>query len=298
MISYKIMRKICLALLFLILPLKSFAFDLPQPSGWVNDFANVISAEHKTKLTALINQLQEKTSAEIMVVTIASIAPYDEKEYARMIFDSWKPGKKGKDNGILILLAVQQRRWRIETGYGMEGMLPDGVCGQIGRDYMVPYFKTGNYDAGIYYGVERIVSIIARNLNTSINNIQTGSLRPRNSQIAKAFLPFFAIFFFSLWNIPWPIFVGLPFTLLFASAMAQTSKTAGICAIIGYFIAMIIRHKIWTQAPADKRKSFFWTLIWGLAALGGSNRGYSSGGFGGGSFGGGSGGGGGGGGGF
>src|SRR3990167_8925883 len=86
-----------------------FAENIPQPTGWVNDFAGVISGEYKDKLTALIQELEEKTSAEIAVVTVESISPYDEKEYARLLFDNWNPGKKGKDNGVLVLLALKER---------------------------------------------------------------------------------------------------------------------------------------------------------------------------------------------
>ena len=282
------MRKLSIAILLLFLPLKVFCQELPQPSGWVNDFAGVISLESREKINALISELEVKTSAEIFVVTISSIAPYDEKEYARRIFDSWKPGKKGKDNGVLLLLAIQERRWRIETGYGLEGILPDGVCGEIGRNYMVPYFKKGNYDAGIYSGVSQVISLIAKNAGVGISN--TTLMKPSRKNVSNtAFLPFFALLFFSLWNIPWPIFIGLPFTLLFASAMAQDSKTAGILAIVGYFIAMFFRHRIWSNMPVSQRKSFFWILIWGLAGLSGSGRGYygGGGGFGGGGFGGG-----------
>jgi uncharacterized protein len=155
------MRKLCFLFAFLIFPLFVYAQNLPQPSGWVNDFAGVISPEYKEKLSSLIEELEQKTTTEIAVVTVTSIAPYDEKEYARLLFDNWKPGKKGKDNGVLVLLAIKERRWRIETGYGVEGILPDGLCGEIGRNYMVPYFKEGKYGEGLYQGVIKIAGIIS-----------------------------------------------------------------------------------------------------------------------------------------
>ena len=142
-----------------------FAENIPQPYALVNDFANVISSDYRDKLTSLIQELEAKTSVEIAVVTIESISPYDENGYARLLFDNWKPGEKGKDNGVLVLLAVKERRWRIETGYGMEGILPDGLCGEIGRNYMVPYFKDGKYGEGLYYGVLRIYQIISKDIN-------------------------------------------------------------------------------------------------------------------------------------
>lgn len=167
-INYKYMRKIFLTLVFLLLPLLGYAQKVPQPLGWVNDFANVIDQANADKLSALADEVEQKTSTEIAVVTVAYIAPYDEKEYARMLFDNWKPGKKGKDNGVLVLLAVKERRWRIETGYGVEGILPDGLCGEIGRNYMVPNFKAGNYGEGLYQGVCAIADIIAKDAHVTL----------------------------------------------------------------------------------------------------------------------------------
>lgn len=166
------MRKICFLLIFLILPFLVYAQNIPQPSGWVNDFAGVIGPEYKEKINALIEELQQKTTAEIAVVTVNSIAPYDEKEYARLLFDNWKPGKKGKDNGVLVLLAIKERRWRIETGYGVEGILPDGLCGEIGRNYMVPFLKQANYGEGLYRGMMKIAQVIGKDANIELNTLQ------------------------------------------------------------------------------------------------------------------------------
>ncbi len=162
------MRKIFLILVFLILPFLGYAKDIPQPVGWISDFANVIDKGNADKLTSLIEEVEQKTTAEIAVVTVSSIAPYDEKEYARLLFDNWKPGKKGKDNGVLVLLAVKERRWRIETGYGVEGILPDGICGDIGRNYMVPHFRAGKYGEGLYQGICAIANIIAKDAHVTL----------------------------------------------------------------------------------------------------------------------------------
>jgi uncharacterized protein len=162
------MRKIFITLLFLILPSWGYAQHIPQPAGWVNDFANVIDQGNDGKLRSLIEEVEQKTSTEIAVVTVTSIAPYDEKEYARLLFDNWKPGKKGKDNGVLVLLAVKERRWRIESGYGVEGILPDGLCGEIGRTYMVPRFKEGSYGEGLYQGARAIANIIAKDAHVTL----------------------------------------------------------------------------------------------------------------------------------
>ena len=283
------MKKLWLGLLFLILPVFSLGENLPQPQGWVNDFANVISSDYREKLNALIQELEEKTSSEIAVVTVNSISPYDEQAYARLIFDNWKPGKKAKDNGVLVLLAVKERRWRIETGYGVEGILPDGLCGDIGRNYMVPYFKQRNYGAGLYYGVTKIAKVIAgdTHLDTAVSLPKEANLRNRNP-FEGIFLMVFALAFFSIWNIPWPIFIGLPFTLIFALSFAGTFPLAGILVLVGYFIAMFIRYRIWADMPPSNRKGFLYVLIFGLAVLPGQRTGrFGRGGFGGGGFGGG-----------
>ncbi len=162
------MRKIFLILFFLILPFLGYAQNIPRATGWVSDFANVIDKGDVDKISSLIEEVGQKTSTEISVVTIASIAPLDEKEYARLLFDNWKPGKKGKDNGVLVLLAVKERRWRIETGYGVEGILPDGLCGEIGRNYMVPYFKEAKFGEGLYQGMRAIANIIAKDAHVTL----------------------------------------------------------------------------------------------------------------------------------
>lgn len=166
-----------------------FAQDIPEPAGWVNDFAGVISPEYRDRISALIQELEEKTSSEVAVVTIDSVAPYDEKTYARALFDNWKPGKKGKDNGVLVLLAIKERRWRIEVGYGLEGTLPDGLCGEIGRKYMVPYFKEAKFGEGLYYGVAAIAKEIAEDANVTIGGLG-------NAKFKESYQDEFLIFIF------------------------------------------------------------------------------------------------------
>jgi uncharacterized protein len=247
---------IVLVLFLFVGIISTYPKDLPEPDGWINDFAGVISTEYKDKINILLSELEEKTSAEIAVVTIKDIAPYDEKEYARMLFDKWKPGKKGKDNGVLILLAINQRAWRIETGYGVEGILPDGLCGEIGRSYMVPYFKDLRYSEGLYFGINKIANIIANDANINLTNQDSASLAKTNKD-APGFLYIFAPIFFYIWNLPWPLFIGLPFTLIFAFAFFQISKTLGILVILGYLGSLLTRYIYWSKLPPEKRKNFF-----------------------------------------
>ncbi|MBM3243812.1 MAG: TPM domain-containing protein [Candidatus Omnitrophica bacterium] len=271
------MRKIAFLIFILLLPLAVFADTLPVASGWVNDYAGVISPEYKERIESVISQLEQKTGAEIVVITVKSISPYDEKEYARMVFDKWKPGKKGKDNGILILLATSERLWRIETGYGIEGALPDGLCAEIGRKDMVPYFKSGEYGKGIYAGVSRIAGIIAGDAKLGMEGLASKSDKENVPLIVYFFLP---VFFF-IWSLPWPVFLSLPFTLIFAAVFLSFAPVLSILIILGFILSMILRYLLWKKQPPEKRKNFFKMQDFGKGSS--SHRGWGiGGGFGGG----------------
>lgn len=280
-------------LLALLVSFKAEAEEkIPSAVGWVNDFAGVINSEYRNKIESIIEETERATSAEIAVATFKSIAPYDEASYARLVFDNWKIGKKGKDNGVLVLIAVTERRWRIETGYGLEGILPDGLCGEIGRNHMVPYFKQGRYGEGIYNAVAAIARIIAKDADASLSSLEGVQLKKYREPV-PIFMYFFAPIFFFLWNLPWPFIIGLPFTLIFALAFYQMSPILGILVIIGYIGSLVARYRYWSKQPPKKRGSFFGTQSYGGTSGGGGGFGGFGGGGGGGGFGGGGGGGGG-----
>jgi len=200
------MRKLCVVILFLMLPFSGFAQNTEQISERVTDSAGVISREYRDKLNALILDLEDKTTAQIAVFSVGSIAPYNEKTYAQMLFDKWKLGEKGKDNGVLVLLAVKERRWHIETGYGVEGILPDGLCGEIGRNFMVPYFKEGKFAQGLYSGVARIAQIIANDSGVKLGTpAATSSPAQGEGELwikLIIFFVFFGLFFLSFVFFP------------------------------------------------------------------------------------------------
>ncbi len=272
---------------FLVRPVS--AEVIPKPEGWINDYAHVISAEYQKKLEALISELESKTSAEIAVVTVKSIAPHDEVGYARLLFDNWKIGKKGRDNGVLVFLAVDERRWRIETGYGVEGILTDGRCGEIGRNVMVPIFKQGNYGEGLYSGVAAIASLIARDSKVTIDGL--ADYNPsRESNTIDPFVSFILFYigapiFFFAWNLPWPVYIGLPLTIIFAFALFGFNPISGLLVMASYVASMIFRFSYWLRLSPSKRKNFFGPQTYGGTWAGNSGGwGISGGGFGGGGW--------------
>ncbi|MFN7983055.1 MAG: TPM domain-containing protein [Vicinamibacterales bacterium] len=139
------------------------AQELPTHVGKVNDFASVLSASDRDALEARLGELERATSAEVAVVTIPNLNMRSIEEYANELFNRWGIGKAGKDNGVLVLVAVQEHTMRIEVGYGLEGVLPDGLAGAVIRESFLPRFRKGDYPAGILEGTARVIDIVRRN---------------------------------------------------------------------------------------------------------------------------------------
>lgn len=135
---------------------------------WVSDMVGVVDAATKQRLNALIDELEQKTSAEIAVVTIHRTDGRDPKEFATELFKRWGIGKKDKDNGILVLLVMEARRVEVETGYGVEGVLPDGKVGAILDKEVIPRFKQGDFGGGLLSGVQAMAKTLDPSLKASL----------------------------------------------------------------------------------------------------------------------------------
>jgi len=134
--------------------------ELPSPAGPVTDLARIVDSGTKERLLQVILDVRERTTAEIAILTVPSTAPEPIEQYSVAIFDRWKIGKRGQDNGLLFLVAVQDRRLWITTGYGLEGILPDGKVGEIRDREIVPFFRAGQYAEGILRGTEALARVI------------------------------------------------------------------------------------------------------------------------------------------
>src|ERR1700735_2553709 len=127
--------------------------SLPAPTGYVSDFAGVLSPSTKYNLENLCTQVDRQAQAQIAVVTIKTLDNDQSiEEFATALEDKWKVGPKGTDRGVLMVLVMTPRRGRIEVGYGLEGILNDAKVGDIGRS-MIPDAEQGNYNAAIPLGV-------------------------------------------------------------------------------------------------------------------------------------------------
>jgi uncharacterized protein len=156
-------RFFILGLFLLLVGMPCFAQDVPYPApkGFVSDYAGILSAETVQALDSICRQVQQKTTAQIAVVILSSTKPLEIEQYAVELFEKWGIGTKEKDNGLLLLVAINDRSVRIETGYGLEGAIPDAIANDIIQNTIIPEFKQGQYEKGMLQAVLSISGIIA-----------------------------------------------------------------------------------------------------------------------------------------
>ena len=173
-----------LTILVLFIPIGVWAQeeDIPSPTQnfYVNDFANVLDSQTEQYIMQHSIRLDELTGAQVVVVTVDTIGDIPLEEYSLNILRGWGIGSAEKNNGVLILVAVEDRKSRIEIGYGLEGALPDSKTGWIQDDYMIPYFTAGDYSTGILEGYKAIVTEIYNEYNIETDSL--GELTPTPSQ--------------------------------------------------------------------------------------------------------------------
>jgi uncharacterized protein len=155
--------------------------QFPEPKGYVNDFAGVIPQEYENKITAVAEEVEQKTGVQIAVVTVRNMGGLDEKDYAARLFKSWGIGSKENDEGVLIFMSLDERRLRIETGYGIESVITDGTAGQILDDSVIPLLQRGEYGPGFFQGVLAVTDLIAKDKGVVI----TGS-RYREQSVPRS----------------------------------------------------------------------------------------------------------------
>jgi uncharacterized protein len=167
----KIIRLFNAAAIALLLPAIALAEEAsyPAPTGFVNDFAEVLSPAAEAKIADLLRELDKKTSAEVAVYIVGTTSPETIESYAVTLFKNWrwpgatKPGigKEGKDNGVLLLVVIADRKMRIEVGYGLEGTIPDAVAKRIVENLLLPRFREKKFDEGIAAAAEALAALIS-----------------------------------------------------------------------------------------------------------------------------------------
>lgn len=153
--------------------------QFPKPRGAVNDFASLIPEREERMMENITREVLQKTGTAIVIATVDTVGDSDYETYANELYANWGIGKKGEDKGVLIFLTKKERKVRIETGYGVEGILPDGLVGQILDDYIVPFLKKGDYGKGLLNGTIAISQIIAKDAGVKITGQSQSPYSPR-----------------------------------------------------------------------------------------------------------------------
>jgi len=234
-----------------------------KPQGYVSDFAGVLSSAAKTKLTALCAEVDQKAKAQIAIVTVSSLKGEPIEQFSIDLATQWGVGPKQQARGILILLAPTDRKYRVEVGYGLEAILPDGKVGGFGRE-AVPFLQRSDYDDAALLLAQRVAAVIADDQKVTLDTLSgaapTPSAEPDNNSLPVSsivWLLFIVVFLF------FPI-AGFFLRILFGASMISGRR----------------RGSWWMGGPPYGGGS------WGGGGFGGSGGG-GFGGFGGGSFGGG-----------
>lgn len=191
--------------------------EIPAYKGYVNDFSGIISTENQRRINYYLDELDKKTGAQVAVVTINSLKGNSIEAASLDIGRKWGIGQKGKNTGVVILIAVQDKKMRIEIGYGLEGIITDGKAGRIRDEYMIPMFKQGNMEQGIINGTFAVAGEIAKGYKVEMtdafnsfvdtmntNNADSGSSlsHKRHSSNGDAFVILFIIFMIIISILP------------------------------------------------------------------------------------------------
>lgn len=198
------MRLLLTVCLLFLLPLPAGAKEMkfPAPRGAVNDFAQVIPAEYERRMSDLARLVWERAGVALVVATFPDLGGEPIEEFANRLYEAWGIGKKGEDKGLLILLAMKERRIRVETGYGVEGILPDAKVGAIMDRYIIPYLRRGRIGEGLYSGLLAFAQVVAEEEGVELKGAPAPL--PRRRTTPALFFPiffpllFFLLFFFSL----------------------------------------------------------------------------------------------------
>lgn len=193
---------VCLTFFTIVISAQS----LPRPSGYINDFASVISSQDKSWMESVARSINNQSGVAIAVATIPSIAPYSIEEYSMLLAEGWGVGKAGDDRGILFVLAVAERKIRIEVGYGLEGILPDAKTGSLIDKTMVPHLRNNDFSTGLKNGFSAAAAIIAEEYNIQISGLPAAEESTQEGTgIPFEIIIFLIIFFFGGGRIFWPL---------------------------------------------------------------------------------------------
>jgi len=284
--------------LVLIVATRGFALEVPRLDGRVTDLAGLFSSTTVTTMENDLKALEQETGAQVAVLTIPSLDGQPLEDFSMRVVDAWKLGTRDRDNGVLILIARDDRKIRIEVGYGLEGVLPDVLCGRIIDNAMKPAFRQGDFSGGTQRTVELIAGLVRGDPEASAafpdTSMEASDAVPLLA-MAAIFTSVIGVFafsaLFSKGGGAWFLYLFLvPFFFAFPSAILGAKW--GVILVVVWLIGFpILRMLLWhTNIGKGFRTTHPTWTTWGSSGGSwGGGGGFSGGGFsgGGGSFGGG-----------
>ncbi len=274
----KILKRVCLLVIIFmcLLTIKSLAIVSPTSNFYVNDYANVLSAETEKYIMNANIDLQKRTGAQIVVVTVKSLDGQSIEEYATALFRKFGIGDATKNNGVLLLCSTGERLFRIEVGYGLEGTLTDGKTGRIQDKYIIPYLRNNDYDEGIKNGFSAVLQEVGGEYGVQINEQETPQVFHTefsgNAIKELVWIAYVFISFIGKHNRNWKrrlifstIIMTISCLLKFVFKLEYAITYGIVCIVLGLIFSL----------PENKRSGY-----WG----GSSGGGFSGGGFSGGGF--------------
>lgn len=271
-------RAVCFLaiLLVLVAAVRAETPDKLKPRGYVNDFGGVLDVQSQQRLTALCKEVDDKTHAQIAVVTVRTLEGVPVEDFANKLYVRWGIGYKGENRGVLVLLSVNDRKYRVEVGYGLEPILPDGKVGGFSRE-IVPFLRQGDYGGALLHVTGRIAEVIAQDRRVALSTIPRTAPpvavtrpAPPAAQGPWWFYAVFVVVFGILKGIFFMLFIYLAYRLIKAVAKGGVAG-----ALAGLSTRSYGTRSGWSSSSSSSSSS--------SGGFGGS----SSGGFGGGSSGGG-----------
>jgi uncharacterized protein len=270
--------------------------EIPYLSGRVNDYAQILSENAIELLSDRLKDHEERTTNQVVVLTLPSLQGESIEDFSNSVFNEWKLGQQDKDNGILILVVPDERRMRIEVGYGLEGSVPDVLAGRIIREIMAPRFREGDFDGGISEGAQAVLHLLeGEELPETADSYETSdsSFSGFDSDMSLPARILFGAFIFGIIGLftfvgiitpgfGWFLYVFLiPFWATFPMVIVGTrgALILLIIYVIGYPVAKLyIRTTPWFKKAKMDLRTKGKASIGGFSfSSGGSGRSWSSG---------------------
>jgi uncharacterized protein len=217
--------------LFLFVPFSLMALNIPPLEGRVNDRAGIFSSTQTRELEQYLTALESESSVQMAILTIPSLKGEDLEGFSIRVADEWKLGQEGKDNGVLLLLAVEDRKVRLDVGYGLEGSLTDAKSGYIVREIMIPYFSKGDFAGGIMAASSAVAGVVTGGKDISVEALhkstQGEQQSSRRSVPVNLLVILFILFFNSFGRMGRRGRGGLFQALFLGSLLGSTRRSSG-----------------------------------------------------------------------